>query len=98
LGESSIGQSRPIPTGEEDQDQTVGREYPKRRVGKKGVRNLFLLFVLPKRWVVGRTFGWLMRYRRHSRDYERNPKSSETMVYIAMINVMSRRLAAGKEV
>jgi transposase len=103
LGESSIGQSRPIPTGEEDQDQTVGREYPKRRVGKKGVgkkgvRNLFLLVVLPKRWVVGRTFGWLMRYRRHSRDYERNPKSSETMVYIAMINVMSRRLAAGKGV
>jgi putative transposase len=54
--------------------------------------------VLPKRWVVERTFGWLMRYRRHSRDYERNPESSEAMVYIAMINVMSRRLAAGRRV
>ena len=32
--------------------------------------------VLPRRWVVERTFAWLMRYRRHSRDYERNPQTS----------------------
>ncbi len=54
--------------------------------------------VLHKRWVDEGTFGWLMRYRRHSRDDERNPESSEAMVYIAMINVMSRRLAAGQRV
>jgi putative transposase len=49
--------------------------------------------VLPKRWIVERTFGWIGRYRRHSKDYERNPETSATFIYIAMINLMSRRLA-----
>jgi putative transposase len=49
--------------------------------------------VLPKRWIVERTFAWLVRYRRNSKDYERTPESSEAMIYIAMINLMSRRLA-----
>ncbi len=49
--------------------------------------------VLPKRWIVERTFAWLTRYRRHSKDYERNPETSEAFIYIAMINLMSRRLA-----
>ena len=49
--------------------------------------------VLPKRWIVERTFAWLARYRRHSRDYERTPESSEAVTYIAMINLMSKRLA-----
>lgn len=48
--------------------------------------------VLPKRWIVERTFAWIMRYRRHSRDYERNPETSEAMIHLAMINLMSRRL------
>lgn len=39
-----------------------------------------------------------MRYRRHSRDYERKSENSEAMIYIAMINVMSRRLVAGQGV
>lgn len=52
--------------------------------------------VLPKRWIVERTFGWLGRYRRHSKDYERNTASSEAMIYIAMIHVMLRRLARPK--
>jgi len=52
--------------------------------------------VLPKRWIVERTFAWLTRYRRHSKDYERNPESSETMIYISMIALMSRRLALTK--
>lgn len=49
--------------------------------------------VLPKRWVVERTFAWLARFRRHARDYERTVESSETMIYIAMIGMMSKRLA-----
>lgn len=49
--------------------------------------------VLPKRWIVERTFGWLGRYRRLSKDYEALPNSSESMILIAMINLMSRRLA-----
>jgi putative transposase len=49
--------------------------------------------VLPKRWIVERTFAWLARYRRHSRDYEKTPASSEAFTYIAMIALMSRRLA-----
>jgi putative transposase len=48
--------------------------------------------VLPRRWVVERTFGWLNRYRRLSKDYERLPESSEAMVQVAMIRLMLRRL------
>ena len=49
--------------------------------------------VLPKRWIVERTFAWLSRYRRHAKDYERNIETSEAMIYITMIILMSRRLA-----
>ena len=49
--------------------------------------------VLPRRWVVERTSGWLGRYRRMSKDYEQLPENSEAMIQIAMINLMSRRLA-----
>jgi putative transposase len=49
--------------------------------------------VLPRRWVVERTFGWLGRYRRHSKDYEYLPESSETMILISMIQLMAHRLA-----
>ena len=48
--------------------------------------------VLPHRWVVERTFGWLGRYRRFSKDYEEFTKSSEAMIHLAMIHLMLRRL------
>jgi len=48
--------------------------------------------VLPRRWVVERTFGWLGRQRRFSKDYEYLPATSETIIYIAMIGLMIRRL------
>ena len=49
--------------------------------------------VVPKRWVVERTFGWLSGHRRHSKDYEVLPRNSEAMVQIAMIATLIRRLA-----
>ncbi len=53
--------------------------------------------LLPQRWVVERTFAWLGRYRRHSRDYERRTDSSEAMAQISMIHRMARRLQPGRK-
>ncbi len=49
--------------------------------------------VLPRRWVVERTFAWLGRYRRLSKDYEELPETTEAWVYAAMTGLMLRRLA-----
>jgi transposase len=49
--------------------------------------------VLPRRWVVERTFGWLMRQRRLVRDYETTETSAEAWICIAMIRIQLRRLA-----
>jgi putative transposase len=49
--------------------------------------------VLPKRWIVERTFGWLSKSRRLCRDYEVRLDHSESMVRISMIRIMLRRLA-----
>ncbi len=48
--------------------------------------------VLPKRWVVERTFGWFERYRRLSKDYEYLPQTSEAMIELAMARLMLNRL------
>lgn len=59
----------------------------------KRTDNLKGFKVLPKRWIVERTFSWLYKYRRLRTDYEADIETSETMVYIAMIHVMVRRLS-----
>jgi transposase len=49
--------------------------------------------VVRRRWVIERTFGWLMRYRRLARDYERRTQNHEAMVYWATVLIMTKRLA-----
>ena len=49
--------------------------------------------VQPKRWIVERTFGWLNRERRLSKDYERKEESSEAFIHLGMTRLMLRRLA-----
>ena len=61
-----------------------------REPGTKGFQ------VLPKRWIVERTFAWIGRSRRHSKDYERNPETSEAMIHVSMIALMLNRLAPAR--
>lgn len=58
----------------------------------KRTDNLKGFKLLPHRWVVERTFGWFGRYRRLSKDYEFDPHTSETMIYLAMTHLMLKRL------
>jgi putative transposase len=67
--------------------RNIRLEVVKRLEGLKGFH------VLPKRWIVERTFGWRNRYRRLSKDYEYLTQTSETMIRVAMIHLMIRRLA-----
>jgi putative transposase len=52
---------------------------------------------LPHRWIVERTFGWLNRWRRLSKDYEYLTETSECTIRVAMIYLMVRRLAPSKK-
>ena len=52
--------------------------------------------VLPYRWVVERTFGWLGRCRIHSKDYDRLTACSEAQIQLSMIHLMLRRLTRAK--
>ena len=47
--------------------------------------------VLPRRWVVERTFAWRVNYRRHAKDYEGVPRNSEALIQIAMIHLLLKR-------
>jgi putative transposase len=67
--------------------ETTGKNLPQQREGKKEFK------VVKWRWVVERTFAWLGRYRRNSRDYEKLPQTSESMLKISGIQLMLRRLA-----
>ncbi len=49
--------------------------------------------VVAKRWIVERTLGWLRRDRRLAKDYERKAQTSETLIEVAMIRLILRRLA-----
>ena len=61
-------------------------EISKRIADKKGFH------VIPKRWIVERTFGWFNYSRRLSKDYEERPEMSEAMIYISMTRLMLNRL------
>ena len=65
-------------------------EVAKRREGAQGFE------VIPKRWIVERTFGWLNHFRGLSKDYEYSPAMSESMVYLASIRLMLKRLSKDK--
>lgn len=65
-------------------------EIVKRSDEQKDVKGFVLL---PRRWVVERTFAWLYKFRRLSKDYEETTPSSEAWIRLAMIHVMVRRVA-----
>ncbi len=74
-------QTRRLGCGDEDNLQIVFRREP------------HAFEVLPRRWVVERTFAWISKHRRTTRDYEHLPASHEAMILWAMIALMTRRLA-----
>ena len=74
--------------------QWVGEHWPKLEVEVVKRSAVTVGFaVLPQRWIVERTFGWLMRHRRLVRDYERTEASAESWIHLAMIRIQLRRLA-----
>lgn len=53
--------------------------------------------MLPRRWVIERSFGWLVKQRRLTRDHDKNPRHHEAYVYIAFIGVRTRRLTTAED-
>ena len=81
-----------VPHGDLSDLSTVWFTYERIKPEPKKFRG-----VLPRRWVVERTFAWIGRSRRMSKDYEYLPRSSESMVHLVMICLMIRRLAGTTE-
>ena len=59
---------------------------------KRTVKNKFV--PLPKRWIARRTFAWINKSRRLSKDYEQRVQSSEEMIYLSMIRLMLKKLSS----
>lgn len=74
------------PLRQEARDQGVALEVVKRSHGEKG------FVAVPRRWVVERTFAWLLRYRRLCRDFERLTRTVESLIYVAMTRLLLNRL------
>lgn len=53
-------------------------------------------WVLPRRWVVERTFAWLFNYRVHAKNYERLPGNSKAFIHITMMHLLLKRIATRK--
>jgi transposase len=85
-GDSAYAKNQLIPWAKKYLDITV--KTVRRPPDTKG------FVVLPRRWAVERTLGWLMNHRRLARDYEAHAHRSEAMVQLAMINLMTRHLTA----
>ena len=72
-------------------DKPIPNDLAKELLKKTPGHRSFM--VIPRRWVVERTFAWLSFNRRLNQDYEFLPQTSETLIYTAMIRLMLRRLA-----
>ena len=86
------------PTQEEHQEKMWATARERQKAGATvvelyaGLTYTRRVDVLPRRWVVERTFAWLGKCRRLARDYEFLPQTSETMAYLAMTRLMLKRL------
>jgi putative transposase len=82
----------PADSGEEDTSMVPNTDHRRFEILKPNQpRQGFQ--VLPSRWVVERTFGWLNHFRRSRGDSERPPQTSQTFIEVAMISIRWRRLA-----
>jgi putative transposase len=80
---ADLGHKEPFLKGLKD-TFNIQSEVAKKEPGFKPAR---------KRWMVERTFAWISRQRRMSRDYERTPESSEALIYVSMIRIMLKQLS-----
>ena len=70
----------------------MGLEIVKRNDDTKGFQ------VLPRRWVVERSFAWINKYRRNSKDYERLTSTSEAVIEVSMLHSMLKKLTRLKKI
>lgn len=80
------------PEGRAEGRADQGIDAGKRIIGRKRDPGVKGFKIIPRRWTIERSIGWLMHHRRLARDDERHPHRSEAMIHLAMIDLMSRRL------